>query len=376
MTEPTILPAANKDAAEAESATIKPFEDLRYPESVGSSEYPHFLKIDIFRQKNSSMPSAPFGSGSSLNIKAGTQRPTVLPIGLGGIATAGAIKFFSGSLNPVGLVALGAAAVYGTEAVAEGVSFVAKQLGADPSGADRVAKQAESIISGVKKGVQNLDFPLSRTTKERIGSIKLYTPNGIQVNDKHDFDNVSVTEALGLAGLAQEGLAGGNSTAVAVSEVIPTVLKNFGVVGERAAQISVAGQGYAINPLLQVVYQQTKNREFEFKFKFAPRSKKEADDVLKIIKALRYHSYPEYSQNIGSRYFVPPSEFVITHYYQLKPNETLPKIYQSVLSGVRVEYSPNATFSTFDDGMPVEINMILTFTETVALTKTDIAAGY
>lgn len=367
--------AANKDAAAAESPTVEPFRDLRYPLKVGSDEYPHYLVIDIYKQKNSSLVSGPSGGDPSFNLKAGPRRPTVAA-GIGGIATAGAVKFGSNvlQLNAFGGAVVATGVVGGIKLGADIAANILPVFGVDAETSRNVSQQAGNILDQAFKGVKNLSFPLNRTTRERIGSIKLYTPNGIQVTDKHDFDAVSATEALGLAGLSQEAITG--RTDIAMAEIVPTLLKNFGVVGERATQISVAGQGYAINPLLQVIYQQTKNREFEFKFKFSPRSSKEKDEVLNIIKTLRFHSYPEYSQGNGSRYFIPPSEFKIAHYFKNEENINLPKIYQAVLTNIRVEYGPNATFSTFDDGMPVEINVNLTFTETIALTKSEIQAGY
>jgi hypothetical protein len=372
--QPTNPTAANKDVAAAESSTVQPFRDLRYPTEVGSEEYPHYLVINIYKQRNSSLASPPQGGNPTFNLKAGATRPTVVANIGGGVLAAGGIKLAEKFLNPLG-IAIAAGAGLGIAKVGGAALAATKEAsGSDGSGARQVSQQAGQIFNEAIKGLENLSFPLNRTTKERIGSIKLYTPNGIQVNDRHDFDAISATEALGLAGLTQESLTG--QTATAVAEIIPTLLKNLGVIGERASTISVAGQGYAINPLLQVVYQQTKNREFQFKFKFAPRSAQEAAEVLSIIKTLRFHSYPEYSSGGGSRYFIPPSEFQITHYYKTKPNQNLPKIFQAVLSDVKVEYGPNATFATFSDGMPIEIDLNLTFTETIALTKSEISAGY
>jgi hypothetical protein len=54
----------------------------------------------------------------------------------------------------------------------------------------------------------------------------------------------------------------------------------------------------------------------------------------------------------------------------------LPRIAQCVLENIDVNYAAGGQYSTFVDGMPVEITMQLTFTETIILTKEDIDSGF
>ena len=77
-----------------------------------------------------------------------------------------------------------------------------------------------------------------------------------------------------------------------------------------------------------------------------------------------------------------PSEFDIG-FYQIDPeqgisayNTNLFKMDRCALTSVDVNYAPNGAFRTFKDGMPVEIDMTLNFTEMTTLTKEKIAKGY
>jgi hypothetical protein len=343
--------------------------NFRYPENLASdSMFPHIFKITIYKQIQSKSPDAP-GSSSTFNIKAGASaRPSVAISTENLLVTAG---FAFALNNPRVAAALGGAG-YGLS------GFVGGEFEKE---VDKYVESGKNVLKGTVDALKNLEFPLSRTAKQIIGSIDLYMPETFVVNDRHDFDNISVTDALGLAGLVQTGLQG-NQEVLATERGLLALSRFNNIVGENLADIAIAGKGFAINPLLQIVYQKTNNREFDYTFKFTPRSSTEAEQVLNIIKTLRYHSYPEYSrEGKGSRYFVPPSEFEIEHWYRKSDglvyrNESIPRIAQCVLSNISVNYGASGTYATFENGMPVEIDLILRFTETIALTKEDIQVGY
>lgn len=109
-------------------------------------------------------------------------------------------------------------------------------------------------------------------------------------------------------------------------------------------------------------------RDFGFNYEFAPRSEKEAEAVLNIVRMFRHHMLPEFKDQ-ANFLFIYPSEFEIRYYKGSKENEYLEKIMTCVLTNMIVDYTPNGQFNTFPNGMPTQINMNLTFRELSITTK-------
>ena len=131
--------------------------------------------------------------------------------------------------------------------------------------------------------------------------------------------------------------------------------------------------GTAINPFKTVLFKQVDLRNFTFNYKFMPRSKKEASNVLDIIKTFKYHMHPEFAAD--KVFLTHPSEFNIIFYYKGVENDNWNKISTCVLTNLEVD-AGTEQLASFEDGMSVEINMKLSFKETEMLTKRQIAEGY
>jgi len=57
-------------------------------------------------------------------------------------------------------------------------------------------------------------------------------------------------------------------------------------------------------------------------------------------------------------------------------NPNIPQLKRCVLTEVGVNYAPNGTWSTFDDGTPVQTTLTLNFKEIELIDSTAIEAGY
>jgi hypothetical protein len=125
----------------------------------------------------------------------------------------------------------------------------------------------------------------------------------------------------------------------------------------------------ALNPRKEQLFRSVDNRRFTFEYQFAPRSSKEAQNIKRIINTFKYHMHPEYLDNSNKMAYLFPSEFDIVHMFNNKESEHMNKISTCVLAEMTVNYSPNGQFSTFDDGMPTQINVQMTFVELETLTK-------
>ena len=73
--------------------------------------------------------------------------------------------------------------------------------------------------------------------------------------------------------------------------------------------------------------------------------------------------------------YLYPSEFDITYYQGGRENLNLHRHTSCVLTDMSVNYTPNGNFSTFNDGMPTQINVAMTFKELSLLTKEKIRDG-
>ena len=160
------------------------------------------------------------------------------------------------------------------------------------------------------------------------------------------------------------------------SELAGALAEKTGVFGQGITDALLFSAGYAQNPQVELLFRTIQNREFLFDFKFAPRNKAEADEVIKIIQTFRFFAAPEIPSNGNGRYFIPPSEFDIQFMVGSERNTKLPKISTCVLQGIDVNYGSAGQWTAFQDGMPVEIAMQLRFKEVEIMHKELIRNGF
>ena len=277
-------------------------------------------------------------------------------------------------------------------------------------------------------------------------AISLYMPDTIVVDNRQNFETPSLLEKLGIigtslvagtqaltesfgqAGNLAIGLTGG---AAAAAAAVGAAMERAGVTRNRSLTVSGAAMGlskfdrgvltpalrtatslfgYALNPVVEVLYVSPLLRAFNFDFIFSPKSAKEADDVWKIIYEFRRHSAPEFFNNnqggvggfLKNYIMIPPSQFEITFLRKgqsksnpnpdadaneringsagtgggFVENTNLPRLSTCVLQDVMVDYTPTGGFVTFEDGMPVQIRMRLSFIETNIITREMVDEGY
>jgi len=209
-------------------------------------------------------------------------------------------------------------------------------------------------------------------------SIILYTPpQGLQTEYSVNYDMVET----GIAGfLAEKGLTSiveGLSTATGeiIRGLTDTISSALGGGGLRA--VLDKSKARAKNPKKEQVFKDVNFRNFNYKFEFAPRNRKELESAYKIIELFKFHMHPEIAPN---RYFIVPSEFQITYMYREGANLWFPKVSRCVLKDMKVNYAPDNVVSTFTPdergAAPVIFDMELSFIETEIMTKQTIALGF
>ena len=216
-------------------------------------------------------------------------------------------------------------------------------------------------------------------------------PDTINQQIVHQFGEISMTDAMGIAGLvSQGGEAVGESIGSAIMNMDPSQLKGAGVVTKEAAGQIAEGSGFfgpglsqallfsagrARNPQVEVLYQQTSHREFMFDFRLTPRNKAESGTIRDIIKKFKEHAAPELSPE-GGRYLIPPDDFDIEFWYGNNKNENIHKISTCALIGIDVNYASAGQWATFGDGMPVQTSLQLRFKELELIHRQRVQDGY
>jgi len=228
-------------------------------------------------------------------------------------------------------------------------------------------------------------FPTHKTT---TGAIALYMPPGVKVSYKNSYE-AEATEMSGdifKGGAAVKDADGLLNKLKAVGETgkIAGITYGKNLIGEL---INLAGAGdpvrltskalgVSINPQEEQFYVGPDFRSFSYTFDFYPRSNEELEAVRSIITLFKYHSAPSFTAKERGRLFKVPSEFEIMYMNSTGENEYLNKIGRVVCTGVDVDYGPDAQFSTFNNGAPVNYKMTVNFTETELVTKDKVLAGY
>lgn len=250
---------------------------------------------------------------------------------------------------------------------------------------------------------------LTRRTKRSTTAISLYVPETVVFDNKQTYQQMNMLDTLGIGGtLAATGLskaagamnitsgAGalgatlGSSLALAGvnrgANAAEGLARRMGAFGNALADATKVSNlktaaniiGFAVNPVIEVLYSSPVLRSFNFDFVFAPRSAEEANDVWSIIYQFRRHSAPELIAS--GVMFVPPSEFEITFLRKtgagFAENTNMPRIASCVLEDIQVDYASAGSFVTFTDGMPVQIRMRLQFKELNIITREAIDKGY
>lgn len=353
---------------------------LTYPQDLGSNnQYKYVMRMLIFRQRRDKQAKAIVTPNSLDRSYRAAQE--------GRINT----DVINGTTGSLGVLAGGAA--LGENLVnAFGGKIASKLTGALKDLGTSGLQVGGAAVTGVSL---DSDTGLQKTATEVLSYINLYMPDGLNFVDRHDYDAVSVTDALG--GLGLVGTGSGTEIAARLGE--NARVAGVSLLGQNITDLALYNSGYALNPQLQVLFKGSKNREFVFTFKLIPRNSYEALTIESIIRTLRYHAAPNYQTSYtddglsgfftdiafsgaaqNSRYFIPPSQFEIEFLVMTQSgaiyNDKLPRIAKCVLTNVDVNYAPSGQFAAYQDFQPVETQLQLTFTETVVLTKPDIAAGY
>jgi hypothetical protein len=216
----------------------------------------------------------------------------------------------------------------------------------------------------------------TRAQKRLKTAIALHVPNQLQIRYGVQYSEED-TAAFAMAAAGGEELmkaltSGGKDSNV--TGVAGAIISNIALSKGPFAAANSAATGLAANPKKEQVFKSVDFRTFQFDYQFFPRDPKEAENVMRIIQEFKYHMHPEFKDD-NNFVYIYPSEFDIFYYQDGRENLNLHRHTSCVMTDMTVNYTPNGTFTTFDNGMPTQINVVMSFRELALLTKDKIKDG-
>jgi hypothetical protein len=345
-------------------------KNLKYPSDLGANDKGHYLVININVQKSTQFKN-------DINEGAAARRFDTGPGGAGATSLLKTISNAADTVKEFGASLKTAAETAITKYTGVSTDTSGTSIGAISSAVDQ---SLSGIIKNIGDGV--------RATSQISTVIYLYMPDTLNFDQNQQYDNPSLSGlASGFASMGQsvaDVMTSGGSTDEKISKGVSNLtpfaakafLSKFG--GKMGDVLFTAGTGLVQNPLMEVLYTQPRFREFRFDFMFYPRTEAESMEVQKIISELRFHQAPEGLSSSNGFFLVPPSEFNISFYYNGQENPNIPKLGICVLKQMNINYAPSG-FSAYEipgqsatlggTGMPVAIQLSLSFMETEIKTK-------
>ena len=281
---------------------------------------------------------------------------------------------------------------------------------------------AEKITEGVIPSVVSaFQAPTYKPKKkgENLATISLYMPDSLQINHNANYSDISMTDTLGLAGIAANAYSdsknrkdkanfltqSGYGRAFTADIISKIAQGKLGMDGENVRDVLKNASGIYTNPQIQLVYKGINLREFTLQFTFTPKSSQEAKATKDIIDTFTFYSVPGKSAAIAGnsgQYLTPPQLMSIKFLFLGKngiagsisnvfssalnnlglntltsnPTQTIKNgqeakvmtVSECVLTSVGVDYAPNG-WASFNDGYPVQTTLSLSFQETEIMTK-------
>ncbi len=224
--------------------------------------------------------------------------------------------------------------------------------------------KSELTISGLAalgavKAVDNLG-PLVTGGKTLSG----ITPDEQEANRKMK-EAIQNREGINVAG---SSMAEGTS-AMLTTMMAKTAGFAFGTELDTDAVLARTG-GKVLNPNAEMLFQGPSIRDFAFSFIMVARSKKEGQEIRKIIRFLKLGMAPKFR---STTYLTNPDIFTLAY---RKGSETLNTVNRFnpgglALTTMNVDYAPNSYWSAYTDSQPVVLKMDLNFTELRPLYQSD-----
>lgn len=233
-------------------------------------------------------------------------------------------------------------------------------------------------------GSESNDF--GKAKKDIKNTIYLPIPQQLSSNTSVSWGDstLSPLDAFGIAatsGIIEKGV-GGIKDAVTALGNVPDLFNDANL--QKAVVAAISGEivgaaggnvsgsqlvsratGQVFNPNLELLFEGVNLRTFPFSFELFPRNRKEGEEVMKIIRALKTSMTARKKANKGQRglFIGAPDVFQLTYMKGKSPHPFLNTFLPMALTSFNIVYTGSNTYSTFYDGTPTHMRMELTFKE-------------
>jgi hypothetical protein len=250
---------------------------------------------------------------------------------------------------------------------------------------------APSLVETVKTGFQNFwESVKDQVQRDYAGSIALYMPTDIQINDTMVYNEDSRKFAAAFRELVDQGTSSFANKAVTTSKaafaaygyvaakMIPKMggalgaIAGFGL-GDVVGTEMQRATGQMLNPNEFIQYTSTGLRTFTFNWTFLPDNKYESEQATGIIKFFRKSAHAKKNDPITVT--VPDHCIVSFHGAGGKDVEMI-QLPPCVIENVSVTYNPNVTSFFKVNNAPVEIGLTVGLKEMVPIYNDDVEKGY
>ena len=128
-------------------------------------------------------------------------------------------------------------------------------------------------------------------------------------------------------------------------------------------------QGAILNPNVELLFKNPLLRQFGFSFFLAARNNTETKIVKRIIRFFKQNMAVK---NSDSNIFLgAPNVFDIKYLHASKDHPGIGKIKRCALRTFNVEYNPDGTYMTFEDGTMTAYRITMQFQELLPVTSND-----
>ena len=123
--------------------------------------------------------------------------------------------------------------------------------------------------------------------------------------------------------------------------------------------------GRVLNPNAEMLFQGPVIRDFSFEFQMIARSKKEGEEIRKIIRFFKLGMAPKF-QNIA--FLANPDVFKLEYKNGPGKKDILKTVNRFnpgglALTTLKTDYAPNGYWAAYDDSQPVALKLAMSFTE-------------
>ena len=126
-----------------------------------------------------------------------------------------------------------------------------------------------------------------------------------------------------------------------------------------------------MNPNLELLFNGPKLRQFSYNFRFTPREQDEAQEVRRIIKFFKKAMAPK--KSMTGMFLQSPHVFKLKYYYKNgQQHPFLNKIKTCALTSFTVQYAPDGSYMTYDDGSMTSYTVSMGFGELNPIYSDDI----